>query len=147
MSEQNTPALPHACSVMSDSLRPLMVQQVPLTMGFSSQEYWSGLPLPPPGDLPHLGIKPASPTSPALQAEAFNSEPLGKKQNNTKHSYCKSVRTVGLCGSEPRFFLSFHFSAQLRETQIGTDKKGQEKVFLVQTRGIWCYMEVAGEDS
>ena len=34
--------------------------QVPLSMGFSRQEYWSGLPCPPPGDLPHPGIEPAS---------------------------------------------------------------------------------------
>ena len=35
--------------------------QAPLSMGFSWQEYWSGLPFPPPGDLSHPGIKPASP--------------------------------------------------------------------------------------
>ena len=40
--------------------------QVPLSMGFSSQEYWSGLPCPPPGDLPNPGIKRASLMSPAL---------------------------------------------------------------------------------
>ena len=34
--------------------------QVPLSMGFSRQEYWSGLPFPSPGDLPDLGIKPGS---------------------------------------------------------------------------------------
>ena len=34
--------------------------QAPLSMGFSQQEYWSGLPCPPPGDLPNPGIKPAS---------------------------------------------------------------------------------------
>ena len=34
--------------------------QVPLSMGFSQQEYWSGLPFPPPGDLPRPGIKPAT---------------------------------------------------------------------------------------
>ena len=43
-------------------------------MGFSRQEYWSGLPFPTPGDLP-LGIKPGSP---ALQADSFRSEPPGK---------------------------------------------------------------------
>ena len=42
------------------------------SMGFSSQEYWSGLPFPSPGDLPNPGIKP---TSPALQADALTSEP------------------------------------------------------------------------
>ena len=36
--------------------------QVPPSMGFSRQEYWSGLPFPSPGDLPHQGIKPRSPT-------------------------------------------------------------------------------------
>ena len=41
--------------------------QAPLSMGFSRQEYWSGLPCPPPGDLPDPGIKPGSP---ALQADS-----------------------------------------------------------------------------
>ena len=41
--------------------------QAPLSMGFSRQEHWSGLPCPPPGDLPNLGIEPTSPTASALQ--------------------------------------------------------------------------------
>ena len=45
--------------------------QAPLSMGFSRQEYWSGLPCPPPGDLPYLGIKPTSLMSPALESEFF----------------------------------------------------------------------------
>ena len=45
------------------------------SMGFSSQEYWSGLPFPSPGDLPNPGIEPRSP---ALQTDALPSEPLGK---------------------------------------------------------------------
>ena len=45
--------------------------QAPLIMEFSRQEYWSGLPFPPPGDLPYLGIKPASLTSPALAGGFF----------------------------------------------------------------------------
>ena len=43
--------------------------QAPLSMGFSQQEYWSGLPFPPPGDLPDPGIEPVSPASSALQAD------------------------------------------------------------------------------
>ena len=39
-----------------------------LSMGFSQQEYWSGLPCPPPGDFPDPGIKPMSSVAPALQA-------------------------------------------------------------------------------
>ena len=45
--------------------------QAPLSMGFSKQEYWSGLPCPPPGDFPNPGIKPASPTSPALPVDSL----------------------------------------------------------------------------
>ena len=49
--------------------------QAPLTMGFSGQEYWSGLPFPSPGDLPDPGIKPRSP---ALQADSLPTELRGK---------------------------------------------------------------------
>ena len=52
-----------------------VAHQAPLSMGFSRQEYWSGLPFPSPGDLPNPGIKPRSP---ALQADALTSEPPGK---------------------------------------------------------------------
>ena len=46
--------------------------QAPPSMGFSRQEYWSGLPFPSPGDLPDPGIEP---WSPALRADALTSEP------------------------------------------------------------------------
>ena len=46
--------------------------QAPLSMGFSRQEYWSGLPSPPPGHLPDPGIEPISPASPALQADSLS---------------------------------------------------------------------------
>ena len=52
--------------------------QAPLSMGFSMQEYWIGLPFPPPGDLPDPGVKPASCTSPALRADSLPPETLGK---------------------------------------------------------------------
>ena len=48
----------------------------PLSMGFSRQEYWSGLPCPPPGDLPNPGIEPASPVSPALLVDSIPTKPL-----------------------------------------------------------------------
>ena len=48
-----------------------MAHQAPLSMGFSRQEYWSGLPCPPLGDLPNPVIKPASFISPVLQADAL----------------------------------------------------------------------------
>ena len=52
-----------------------VAHQAPLSMGFSRQEYWSGLPFPSPGDLPNPGIEPRSPV---LQADALTSEPPGK---------------------------------------------------------------------
>ena len=52
--------------------------QAPLSMGFPRQEYWSGLPLPPPGDLPDPRIEPTSPMSPAPQADSLPAEPSGK---------------------------------------------------------------------
>ena len=45
--------------------------QSPLSMGFSRHEYWSGLPCPPPGDLPDPGIEPASPVAPVVQADSL----------------------------------------------------------------------------
>ena len=52
-----------------------VVHQALLSVGFSRQESWSGLPFPSPRDLPYLGIEP---TSPALQAASLLSEPPGK---------------------------------------------------------------------
>ena len=54
--------------------------QAPPSMGFSRQEFWSGLPFPSPGDLLNAGIKHGSP---ALQADALPSEPPGKTQEGT----------------------------------------------------------------
>ena len=62
---------------MSDFAIPWTVaHQAPLSMGFSIQEYWSGLPFPPLGDLADPGIETGSP---ALQADSLPSEPLGKQ--------------------------------------------------------------------
>ena len=71
--------------------------QAPLSMGFSRQEYWSGLPCPPPGDLPDPGIKPTSLMSPALAGGFFTtstiwdseslSERGGKRQTDDTYSW------------------------------------------------------------
>ena len=56
--------------------------QVPLSIGFSRQEYWSGLPFPSPGDFPDPGIEPKSP---ALQADSLPTELQGKPDKCVKH--------------------------------------------------------------
>ena len=61
--------------------------QAPLSMGFSRQQYWSGLPFPSPGDVPNPGIEPGSPS---LQTDTLPSEPPGKslaKMYINKNSY------------------------------------------------------------
>jgi len=55
-----------------------VAHQGPLSMEFSRQDYWSGLPFPTPGHLPDPGIKPTSLESPALAGGFFTTEPLGK---------------------------------------------------------------------
>ena len=55
-----------------------VAHQAPPSMGFSRQEYWSGLPFPSPGALPDPGIEPRSPI---MQADALTSEPPGKPKN------------------------------------------------------------------
>ena len=57
--------------------------KAPLSMGFSREEYWSWLPCSHPGDLPHAGIKLASPVSPALQADSLPTEPPGKPKTDS----------------------------------------------------------------
>ena len=52
--------------------------QAPPSMGFSRQEYWSGLPFPSPEDLPNPGTEPKSSASPALAGRFFTTAPLGK---------------------------------------------------------------------
>ena len=55
-----------------------VASQAPLSMGLSRQEYWSGWPLPPPGDLPNRGMEPGSP---ALQADSIPAEPQGNSNH------------------------------------------------------------------
>ena len=62
----------HSCPTLCD---PVDYNPPGSSVGFSRQDYWSGLPFPSPGDLPDPGIEPRSP---ALQAHALTSEPPGK---------------------------------------------------------------------
>ena len=74
--------------------------QAPPSMGFSRQEYWSGVPFPSPGDLPDPGIEPRSPT---FQADALTSEPPGK--HNSFYFYKVSSDVLILVLSILSFFL------------------------------------------
>ena len=92
-----------SCSVVSDSVAPWTVaHQATLSMEFSRQEYWSGLPYPSPRDLPDPGVEPGSPT---LQADFLQSEPPGKQHpvcctiniELFPSSLCYTARLVSVC--------------------------------------------------
>ena len=77
-------------------------------MGFSRQEYWSGLPFPSPGDLPDPGIKPGSP---ALEADALTSIVFIKREKSTvrvdRHMGRLRVRELHPHGSSNYFYGAF----------------------------------------
>ena len=77
---------------MSDSFAiPWTVAcQAPLSMGFSRQEHWSGLPFPFPGDLPNPGIEPKFPVAPELTGRFLTTEPLRKPKDDGKFIYKQS---------------------------------------------------------
>ena len=78
-----------SCSVVSDSfVTPWTAAlQAPLSMEFTRQEYWSGLPFPSPGNLPDPGIEPVSP---ALAGRFFTAEPPRKP--TFQHNESKRIR-------------------------------------------------------
>ena len=61
---------------------PTVALQAPVSVEFPMQEYWSGLPFTSPGDLPHTGIEPVSPESPAVAGEFFTTESRWKPLND-----------------------------------------------------------------
>ena len=84
--------------------------QSPLFMGFSRQEYWSGLLCPSPGDLPDPGIEFASPMSPAL-IDGFPGNSAGKKKSTCNAEDPGSIPGLGRCWRRDRLptpvFLGF----------------------------------------
>ena len=76
----------HILSHVRLSATPWTVaRQAPLSMGFPRQEYWSGLPLPSPGDLPDPLIETTQPVSPALWAASLSPEASKKSAPLTAH--------------------------------------------------------------
>ena len=78
-------------------------RQAPLSMGFSRQEYWSGLPFPAPGDLPHPGTELVSPESPALQVDSLPPSDWGspREQTEVQRKGGCSLRPHSRSGAEP----------------------------------------------
>ena len=117
---------------MSDSLRPHGLQPARLLCpwGFSRQEYWSGLPCPPPGDLPNPGIQPRSP---GLQADSLPSETPGKPRKCFKTTLLQTWSLDQL----PVFKLSDTIANRMRECEPtsapSTLPRGADFFFLIET--------------
>ena len=79
--------------------------QAPLSMGFSRQEYWSGLPFLPPGDLPGPGIEPKSP---ALADGFFTTKPTGKPLPGSVNLLLEALTPAIPGGSQNWGMLCFH---------------------------------------
>ena len=105
-SEEELKSIKRSRSVVSDSFAiPLTIAyQASLSMGFSRQEYWNGVPFPSSGDLPDPGIEPRSP---ALQADALPSEPPGKniwmkvKEESEKAGLKLNIQKTKITASDP----------------------------------------------
>ena len=70
-------------------------------MTFLRQKYWSGLSFPSPGDLPHPGIEPSSPVSPALQVDSLPTKLPGKSFNRPERLLCSPWLTKSVLRSHP----------------------------------------------
>ena len=101
----------------------IVAQQVLPSMGFSRQEYWSGLPFPSPGDLPSSGIEPASP---ALQADALTSEPPGIPPTYIYIDRCNSVKCTQMSCSKQK-----PSKIQMNMYSFALSLLGEFPVFLV----------------
>ena len=114
-----------------------VARQAPLSMEFSRQEYWSGLPCPPPGDLPHPGIKPKSPASPALTGGFFTPD---------QESMLCNRRSVNMChvGYISCFWISWgENSSDLHNLLYVDDHSKQMYSILIKTR-LFCWFLMGG---
>ena len=132
-----------ACAVLCQvtqsclTLRPHGLQPTRLLYpwGFSRQQYWNGLPCPPPGDLPNPGIEPRSP---ALPADSLLSEPPGKPKNTGVGipSPGELPNQLSYQGS-PQLSLSEYFPG-IPKSEIGGT--------TVLSQGLWCQKDTKLDD-
>ena len=90
MRSKSLQSCPTFCNLVECRLLCLQSPWTPLSMGFSRQEYWSGLPCLPPGDLPNPGIEPMSLMSPALAGRFFTTSATWEA-HNTPVSVCSWI--------------------------------------------------------
>ena len=112
--------LSHFCHVRLFATRWTVARKAPMSMGFSRQEYWSGLPCPPPGDLPDPGIELTSAASPALTAGFFTTSTTWEAQVSL-YSHLKDLAFVLSLGEKiylSRFLKTFWNSSVLTQDSV-----------------------------
>ena len=119
-----------------------VAHQAPLSMGFSGQEYWSGLPFPSPGDLPDPGIEPRTP---ALQADTLPSKPAGNPHLTIRQITGKGQSTKRLT-SAPQ---SCQDCQKQRKSEKHTAKRSLRRLSIydvVPWRGSWKHKMILGKN-
>ena len=111
-----------------------IAHQAPLSMGFSRQEYWSGVPFPSPGDLPNPGIEPRSP---ALQADALTSEPPGKKRQCFMKRYERTAIRKPWKRNEYLEYISKRKKNVFWNNWFSIDRAGSGRLGLNPSSGIY----------
>ena len=114
--------------------------QAPLSMGFSRQEYWSGFPFPPPGDIPDPVIKPGSP---ALQADSLPPESPGKLTNSPREwEIRKNIQSLAYEAAFGRFNCSVqllsHFWLFVTPWTAGREASS----FIINSRSLLRHMSI-----
>ena len=115
-------------SVVSNFATPRTVaRQAPLSMKFSSQECWSGLPVPAPGDLPNSGIEPGSPV---LQADSLPCKPPGKPQDPLSQRHVLLLQEMRLIHGEAKEQSRGHTEREREKRDDWETKDWDFSVFL-----------------
>ena len=112
-----------------------IAHQAPLSMGFSRQEYWNGLPFLSPGDLPNPGIEPRSP---ALQTGSFPSEPSRNPERFLRLSSIHFILFPLLCCSE--VISTVLSSSSLIESSTCYSSLVPSRVFLISVIVVFIYV-------
>ena len=119
-----------------------VVRQAPLSMGFSRQEYWNGLPFPPPGDHPDPGIEPTSLLSSALVGGFFTPEPPGMYAQSLNCVWLFATPWLYLC---PWNFLNLRFKLLTVHSILLTVKKYINGINLMINKPWICTLEYSIE--
>ena len=105
-----------------------VARRAPLSVGFYRQEYWSGLPCPPPGDLPEPGIEPVSLTSPALAGGFFTTSASLEGLRGASRAYNAGNHKTGLVGlMEEQVWMGVSTPTKGLSEEASTDRDGRAR--------------------